>query len=51
MLLVIAFKKSLKNVTLVAFLELFGHEQNFETQFEIFLENVFPKVIWKSFYF
>ncbi len=50
MFLVIAFRKQFKNITLIPFLELFGHEHKFETQFENFLKNVFPKVIWRSFY-
>ncbi len=48
MFLIIAFRKSFKNVTLVIFLELFGQEQKFETCFEIFLGIFFSNVILKS---
>jgi hypothetical protein len=37
MFLIIAFVKSFKNVSLVFFLELFGHKHKFEIWFEIFL--------------
>jgi hypothetical protein len=37
MFLIIAFRKSFMNVTLIHFLELFGHEYKFETWFENFL--------------
>jgi len=43
MLLIIAFIKSVKNVALVLFLELFGHEHKFETWFENFLGIFFLK--------
>jgi len=51
MFLIIALKKSFKNVALVSFLEFFGHEHKFETWFDHFPEKKIPKVIWKSFYF
>jgi hypothetical protein len=41
MFLIIAFKKSFKNITLVPFVEFFGQEHKFETWFEIFLRNFF----------
>ncbi len=40
MFLIIAFKNSFKNVTLVPFLELFGHGHKFENDF---------KFVWKCF--
>jgi transcription elongation factor GreA-like protein len=49
--IIIAFKKSFKNLMLVILLELFVQNHKFEIWFEIFLGNVFPKVILKSFYF
>jgi hypothetical protein len=51
MFLIIALKNKFKNVMLVSFLEVFGQEHKFETWFDSSLENCFPKVIWKSFYF
>jgi hypothetical protein len=51
MLLIIAFINKFKNITLIPFLEFFGQEHKFETWFKKFLENVFLKVILKSFYF
>jgi len=47
MFLIIAFRKSLKNITPIFFLELFGHKHKFETWFMIF----FSKVTWKSLFF
>jgi hypothetical protein len=37
MFLIIVFRKSFKNIILVPFFELFGHEHKFETWFENFL--------------
>jgi hypothetical protein len=51
MFLIIAFRKSFKNVMLGFFLELFSQEHKFETWFMIFFMIFFPKVIWKSFYY
>jgi hypothetical protein len=51
MFLIIAFKKSFENITLVPCFELFGHEHKFKTWFENFLGIFFLIVIWKSFYF
>jgi hypothetical protein len=51
MFLIISFRKSFKNIMLVSFLELFGHEHKFETWFENFFKNFFPKVILKSLYY
>jgi hypothetical protein len=51
MFLIIAFKKSFKNVMLVFSLQLFNQEHKFETWFDNFLVIFSPKVIWNSFYF
>jgi hypothetical protein len=48
MFLIIAFRKSFKNVALVFFLELYGQKHKFESWFEIFLMIFFAKVIRKS---
>jgi len=52
MFLIIAFKKSFKNVILVPFLELFGQEHIFEvTWFEnLFFENNLKIIIFLNFY-
>jgi hypothetical protein len=41
MFLIIAFIKSFKNEMLVVFLDIFGHENKFETSFENFFGNLF----------
>jgi hypothetical protein len=51
MFLIIAFIKSFRNVTLVSFLEFFGHEHKFETSFENFLGNLFLKKLGSNFIF
>jgi hypothetical protein len=49
--IIIAFRKKFKNITLVPFLEHFGREHKFETRFDNFPRNIYPKVIFMSFYF
>jgi hypothetical protein len=51
MFLIIAFKKSFRNVTLVLFFEFFDQKHKFGTWFMNFFMNFFSKVIWKSFNF
>ncbi len=51
MFLIIVFIKRFRNIVLVPFIELFGHEHKFETCFQNFCGNDFLKVIWKSLYF
>jgi hypothetical protein len=50
MLLITTFRKSFKNV-MCGNLSLNFLVKKFETWIENFPGNVFPKVIWKSFYF
>jgi len=51
MVLIIAFKKSFKNVILVFFLKLFGQEHNFEKWFENFVMNFFVRSFESHFIF
>jgi cell division septal protein FtsQ len=51
MFIIIAFRKSFKNVALFFSLEYYTQEHKFETWFDNLFMIFFLKVIWKSLYF
>jgi hypothetical protein len=50
MFLIVAFRKSFRNVMLVLFLELFGLKKKFEIRFEIFFKGDFEIIPFILFY-